>query len=480
MSRFKELLKNQDYLILHGPLGTELERQGYNVNGKLWSAKYLIKKPEIIEKIHETYTINGCDIITSSSYQATIPGLIDYGLSESEAEDIIRLSVKLAKSARDKAWGTLSDEERSKRPYPLISGDIGPYAAYLADGSEYTGKYEISKKALKSFHRQRIALLMDEGVDLLAVETIPNFTEVQAIAEILAEDYPDVESYFSFTTQDGVNIFDGTPIKEVAAFCDKYDQILAMGINCSAPTIFETALKEFAQVTKKPLVAYPSSGEQYDAETQTWKKATVSTTSLLDYAKQWHELGVKIVGGCCRTNPEDIKSLYQGLRGVSSSSTEKLPTIRRATAEDIPAINDLLAQVLHVHHVARPDLFKPKGNKFSDEELAVLLKNDECPVYVYVDENNKVRAHLFCEINEIKQSNLQPIKNLFIEDLCVDENARGKKIGKKLYYFAIDLAKKLGCHNLTLDAWYDNTNAYHFYERLGMKPQKTRFEQILN
>jgi len=480
MGRFKELLDSQDYLILHGALGTEIEKKGYDVSGKLWSAKYLIKKPDIIENIHEAYALAGCDIITTSSYQANIPRLMEKGLTENEADDIIRLTVSLAKSARDKAWGTLSDDERSKRLYPLISGDVGPYAAYLADGSEYSGKYDINKKALKSFHRQRIALLMDESVDLIAVETIPNFTEAQAIAEILSEDYPDVESYFSFTTQDGKTISDGTPIEEVAAYCDKIDQILAMGLNCSAPNVIEPGLKEFAKATKKPLVAQPNSGEKYDPETKKWIKVDEDTTSLLDYVKKWHELGAKIVGGCCCTNPEDTKLLYQGLRctGISGKGTGS-PNIRRATKDDIPAINNLLAQVLYVHHVARPDLFKPKGNKFSDDELAELIKDDNNPIFLYVDENNKVLAHLFLEITQTKASNLEPVKTLFIEDLCVDEAARGKKIGKKLYEFALGYAKELGCHNLTLDAWYDNKGAYRFYERLGMKPQKTRFEQRL-
>jgi len=156
-----------------------------------------------------------------------------------------------------------------------------------------------------------------------------------------------------------------------------------------------------------------------------------------------------------------------------------LPVIRRATVDDIPALNNLLAQVLSVHYKVRPDIFKPTGNKFSNDELAHLLKDDQNPVFVYVDEG-KVAAHLFLEIVDIKASNLAPIKNLFIEDLCVDKTFRGKRIGKKLYEFALNYAKKLGCHNLTLDAWYDNVGAYQFYEHLGMKPQKTRFEQRID
>jgi len=321
MGRFKELLEKQDYLILHGALGTELECQGYDVSGKLWSAEYLIRQPDIIEKIHESYILSGSDIVTTSAYQATIPGLMDYGLSKSDAENIIRSTVRIAKSARDKAWAKIDANEKSKRPYPLISGDIGPYAAYLANGSEYTGKYNIDKEAIRSFHKPRIALLLEEGVDLLAVETIPNFIEAQVIAEILSEKYPKVEAYFSFTSQDGKSISDGTPIEEVATYCDKIPQILSMGLNCSLPKIYESGLKLFNKVTKKPLVTYPQSGEIFDKKTKTWFPPTEKLPTLLENTKYWHTLGAKIVGGCCRTHPCDIKILSQGLRGIPKISS---------------------------------------------------------------------------------------------------------------------------------------------------------------
>lgn len=141
MAIFKDYLENKSPLILHGALGTEMESLGYDISGKLWSAKYLLEKPEVIQKIHETYVAAGADLITTSSYQATLPGLIDVGLNEKEAEQIIALTVQLAKNARDKVWATLDDSEKANRPYPLISGDVGPYAAYLANGSEYTGDY---------------------------------------------------------------------------------------------------------------------------------------------------------------------------------------------------------------------------------------------------------------------------------------------------------------------------------------------------
>ena len=209
MAIFKDYLENKSPLILHGALGTEMESLGYDISGKLWSAKYLLEKPEVIQKIHETYVAAGSDLITTSSYQATLPGLIDAGLTEKEAEQIIALTVQLAKAARDKVWAA----EKAKRPYPLISGDVGPYAAYLANGSEYTGDYgQITIKELKEFHRPRIQILLDQGVDLLALETIPNRLEAQALIELLAEEFPEAEAYISFTVQEPGTISDGTSL----------------------------------------------------------------------------------------------------------------------------------------------------------------------------------------------------------------------------------------------------------------------------
>ena len=169
-------------------------------------------------------------MITTSSYQATLPGLIDAGLTEKEAEQIIALTVQLAKNARDKVWATLDDSEKAKRPYPLISGDVGPYAAYLANGSEYTGDYgRITIKELKEFHRPRIQILLDQGVDLLALETIPNHLEAQALIELLAEEFPEAEAYISFTVQEPGTISDGTSLDEIAQLVGQSDQILALG-----------------------------------------------------------------------------------------------------------------------------------------------------------------------------------------------------------------------------------------------------------
>lgn len=315
MATFKDYLENNYPLILHGALGTEMEALGYDISGKLWSAKYLLEKSEVIQELHETYVAAGADLITTSSYQATLPGLVEAGLTEKAAEQIIALTVRLAKAARDKVWGALNETEKAKRPYPLISGDVGPYAAYLANGSEYSGDYgKITINELKDFHRPRIQILLDQGVDLLALETIPNRLETQALIELLAEEFPEAEAYMSFTVQIPDAISDGNSLAEMAKLVSQSNQILAVGINCSSPLLYNQALS-FLENTGKALITYPNSGEVYDGDSQTWKPKDKDALTLVEHSKYWHaHFGVKILGGCCRTRPNDIKALYQEFR----------------------------------------------------------------------------------------------------------------------------------------------------------------------
>ncbi|HEM3670470.1 TPA: homocysteine S-methyltransferase [Streptococcus suis] len=315
MGRFKELLENQKFVILHGALGTELEFRGHDVSGKLWSAKYLLENPQLIKDIHKDYILAGADLVTTSTYQATFEGLAEVGLSQVEAEELIRLTVDLAKEARDEVWAELSEAEKVQRTYPLISGDVGPYAAYLANGSEYTGDYgNISLEELKAFHRRRMELLLEQGAELLALETIPNVLETQALVELLADDFPNVEAYISFTSQDGQSISDGTSIEKIAELVNGNEQILAVGLNCTAPSLYPAFLSQLREKTDKPFVTYPNSGEVYDGTTQTWKEEADHSHSLLDNTLAWHKLGATVVGGCCRTRPADIASLVAGLK----------------------------------------------------------------------------------------------------------------------------------------------------------------------
>lgn len=149
--------------------------------------------------------------------------------------------------------------------------------------------------------------------------------------------------------------------------------------------------------------------------------------------------------------------------------------IRRATVADIPALQQLLGQILRVHHEARPDLFKAEGSKFTDAELEVLIKTNDRPIFVYEDDG-QILGHLFLEKKRSNGSVEAPVKTMFIDDLCVDEAGRGKGIGQAMYDFALEYAKQEGCYHLTLNVWNDNQSALAFYEKQGMKPLYTQME----
>lgn len=152
--------------------------------------------------------------------------------------------------------------------------------------------------------------------------------------------------------------------------------------------------------------------------------------------------------------------------------------IRRAEEKDLEKIKDLLNQVLMVHHNARPDLFKANCRKYTDSEILEIISDDNRPIFVADD--GEVLGYCFCIIQEHKNDNiLTDIKTLYIDDLCVDENARGRHIGKLLFEYTKDYAKKIGCYNVTLNVWEGNGNAMRFYENCGLKTQKVGMEVVL-
>ena len=154
--------------------------------------------------------------------------------------------------------------------------------------------------------------------------------------------------------------------------------------------------------------------------------------------------------------------------------------IRRAAERDIPGLNRLLEQVLMVHHVGRPDLFKSGAKKYTDEELKEILADDSRPIFVGVDEAEEVMGYVFCIFQQHVGSHiLTDIKTLYIDDLCVDENLRGQHIGHQLYNYVVQFAKESDCYNVTLNVWYCNESALRFYEKCGLKPQKVGMEVIL-
>ena len=169
-----------------------------------------------------------------------------------------------------------------------------------------------------------------------------------------------------------------------------------------------------------------------------------------------------------------ISSIESGIR------KEKHMNIRRAQQRDLEGINRLLHQVEDVHQQGRPDLFKPGAKKYTDEELSELIRDDSRPIFVGVDEAENVLGYAFCIFEDhTPEHAMTDIVSLYIDDLCVEENQRGKHIGSRIYEYVVDYARKAGCYNITLNVWECNPAARKFYEAAGLVPYKTGMEKIL-
>lgn len=297
------ILAESPFVLLDGAMATELEARGCDLADSLWSAKVLMENPQLIYDVHLDYFRAGALVAITASYQATPEGFAARGLDEAQSRALIARSVELARQARD--------AYRAENPAAkglLIAGSVGPYGAYLADGSEYRGDYQRSAQVFQNFHRPRIEALLEAGADLLACETLPSFDEIRALAQLLVE-YPVAQAWFSFTLRDSQHLSDGTPLRDVLAFLADYPQILAVGINCIALENTVDALSYLHSQTSLPLVVYPNSGEHYDAVTKTWHHHGEACATLEGYLPQWLAAGAKLIGGCCRTSPKDIAAL---------------------------------------------------------------------------------------------------------------------------------------------------------------------------
>lgn len=302
-------LEEQGALVLDGGLATELERRGCDLSDELWSARLLLEDPELIRQVHLDYYRAGADCGTSASYQATIPGLIKRGLTSSQAEELLQLSVHLTRSARDQFWSQCRDRNRLR---PLVAASIGPYGAYLADGSEYRGDYGLPVDDLVDFHRRRWEVLTDSGPDVLACETLPSFLEAEALLRLLDQS-ASTYAWFSFTCRDGEHISDGTRIEACAALLSDHPRVVAIGVNCTPPRYIPELVRRIHSATLKPVIVYPNSGEMYDATQKRWLGESVPS-EFGTYSREWRKLGAALIGGCCRTTPEHIRQISDRLR----------------------------------------------------------------------------------------------------------------------------------------------------------------------
>lgn len=309
------LLEKQAYIILDGALATELEKRGANLDDPLWSARLLIEQPHLIRQVHADYFKAGADIAITASYQASYPGFAARGISQQEATQLLRHSVDLAATARAEFWATCPDKET--RPYPLIAASIGPYGAFLADGSEYRGNYGLPKAELITFHRPRMQTLASSAADLLACETIPCAVEAAALVDLLAEQ-AQIEpamppAWISFACRNGEELNSGDEFKNAVELAAHSPHVVAIGVNCTAPIYITELLQNARSVTQKPLLVYPNQGEVWDSSARRWVTQPAAPC-IVDYVESWCAAGATGIGGCCRTDPEDIRRIAAKLR----------------------------------------------------------------------------------------------------------------------------------------------------------------------
>ncbi|OHX64856.1 homocysteine S-methyltransferase [Flammeovirga pacifica] len=296
---------NNELYILDGGLSNAIKRLGGNINDELWTAQLIDKNSDLIVKAHLNYLNAGADIIITSSYQASIDGFTSKGYTLNEAEELIIKTTNLALKAKKEY-----QKGSSKEVY--IAGSIGPYAAYLADGSEYTGQYSVDKSILYEFHQKRIKLLDKTPIDLFAVETIPSLEEVEVLNEILHDTIH--KAWVSVVCKNGKELSDGTSIKEVAQLISSNTNILGIGINCTHPKYIKSLISEILNSDyNNNIVIYPNAGMVYDADTKNWI-GTSKPEEFIHLAKKWKKLGVKIIGGCCEIGEDHIKKLNDELR----------------------------------------------------------------------------------------------------------------------------------------------------------------------
>jgi homocysteine S-methyltransferase len=284
-------------LAIDGGMSTELEQQGCRLEGSLWTAQALLDDPALIEAAHKAYVDAGAGVVITASYQISRAGFVEAGLSAEDADRALRASIEVARKA---AAGTDT----------LVAASVGPYGAILHDGSEYKGNYGKSLEELRAFHAERLEVLISANPDLLAIETIPDALEAQALVAALAE-FSDAIAWMSFSIGPDGKLWAGQSLAEAARIAVSSPAIAAIGVNCVDPALVSSAIAEIRSVTDLPVVIYANGGGTWNAETGIWENAAAE--ALVAYSADWVKQGATLIGGCCGTHAGDIRQLAQAL-----------------------------------------------------------------------------------------------------------------------------------------------------------------------
>ncbi|MEU9317827.1 homocysteine S-methyltransferase [Streptomyces sp. NPDC048295] len=279
-------------VVLDGGLSNQLEAQGCDLSDALWSARLLTDGPGQIEAAHTAYVRAGAQVLITSGYQATFEGFARRGIGRAEAVELFARSVRLARRAA-----------RAVEREVWVAASVGPYGAMLADGSEYRGRYGLSVRELERFHRPRIEALAAAGPDVLALETVPDIDEAEAL--LRAVEGCGLPVWLSYSVAGG-RTRAGQPLETAFGLASGHDEVVAVGVNCCDPADADRAVRVAAEVTGKPVVVYPNSGERWDEGDREWAGAATFDAGR---ARAWAQAGARLIGGCCRVGPDTVAEL---------------------------------------------------------------------------------------------------------------------------------------------------------------------------
>ncbi|MBN1197199.1 MAG: homocysteine S-methyltransferase [Candidatus Aminicenantes bacterium] len=297
-------------LVIDGGLSNQLENQGNNLDDPLWTAVLLADRPEEIREAHLAYLRAGAECLITSSYQASLQGLQTRVHDTDTAKKLLLKTVDLAREA-------IADFTADSRMdfSPKVAASIGPYGAFLADGSEYTGNYGVSVQTMLDFHRPRLELLDQSDADFFAVETLPDFFEARVLAQLLQN--TDKSAWVSFSCRDGAHLRDGSPIEKCLQLFARHPRVFALGINCTAPRHISELIRRVREAApEKRVVVYPNSGEVYNAASRTWSDAA-DLNHLERMVEEWLDVGADMVGGCCRLGPDAVRTISRVIHSQS-------------------------------------------------------------------------------------------------------------------------------------------------------------------
>lgn len=301
------LLLRHPFTVIDGGLSTALEEAGHSLDDALWTARFLATDTQAIVDAHRAYLRAGADVVITASYQASVAGFVAAGHTPDAARRLIASSTDLARRAVEAHRAEIDDTTAGAAP--VVAASVGPFGATLHDGSEYHGRYEASWDDVRRFHVERLAILADSGPDVVAVETIPSVAEAEIVVEALGA-HPDLTGWVTFSCRDGESTCHGEPVGAAAATVASSHQVVAVGVNCTAPEHVTRLLRSMSAALPDgfPLVVYPNHGRAWDAASGCWL-GPEGGLDVHGHVQQWLAAGARLIGGCCGIGPAGIAEL---------------------------------------------------------------------------------------------------------------------------------------------------------------------------